>query len=163
MTLDLIRKKTFNFLWQGNTESFVFHLVKWKTLSKPMCYGGWGVKNVFYFGKALSAKSLWRGLLGQGIWKIVIMDKYLRNRSIDEWLRDDQRGSWYMPNMWNNCMSSSSILVKWIAWLPRNGRKVRIGLDPIIGMGWNFKISNSLLNEIHGKGIFYLNKIRSHE
>jgi hypothetical protein len=48
------------------------HLVNWKRIAKPKKTGGWGIKNIFSFGKALAAKSLWRCLMVPGLWHEVI-------------------------------------------------------------------------------------------
>jgi hypothetical protein len=48
----------FNFLWTGKKEKEIIHLVNWKRIAKPKKKGGWGIKNIFCFGKALAAKIL---------------------------------------------------------------------------------------------------------
>jgi hypothetical protein len=63
--LNKIRRRMFSFLWTGKKESI--HLVNWKRIAKPKKIGGWGIKNIFWFGKALATKSLWRCLMVLGL------------------------------------------------------------------------------------------------
>ena len=44
------------FLWSGRNEHNVLPWVKWDHISKPKYLGGWGLKNLVNFAKALSAK-----------------------------------------------------------------------------------------------------------
>jgi hypothetical protein len=65
--LDKIRKLTYNFLWSGCIEKPHFHLCSWDLLAKPKQKGGWGIRNIFHFNRALAANSLWRVLTKEGI------------------------------------------------------------------------------------------------
>jgi hypothetical protein len=56
--LTSIRKICFNYLWKNSVEFLGSHLVAWKQLSKPKSMGGWGLKDLYSFGKAL-AKNLY--------------------------------------------------------------------------------------------------------
>ena len=58
--------------------------------------------------------------------------------------------------MWSNFLNYLSVLAKWLAWCPWNGREIRVGEDPIMGLEDNYKLLASLINELHGKYIFYL-------
>jgi hypothetical protein len=57
------------------------------SLALPKSHGGWGFQNIFLFSKSLAANTLWRVLMGIGIWHDVIMDKYLASTSIIKWYR----------------------------------------------------------------------------
>jgi hypothetical protein len=48
-------------------------------IARPKIYGGWGLKNMDMFGRALAAKSLWRCLTKDGLWNKVVKDKYIHN------------------------------------------------------------------------------------
>jgi hypothetical protein len=54
--LNSIRQRMFSFLWTGKKDKEGMHLISWKRLSKPKKNGGWGIKNIFTFGKALASK-----------------------------------------------------------------------------------------------------------
>ena len=58
--LTKIRKLCFSFLWTASKQSEGIALANWKTLAKPKKLGGWGIKNIDLFSKALAAKTLWR-------------------------------------------------------------------------------------------------------
>jgi hypothetical protein len=65
--LETIRKKCFKFLWYRKIENEEICLVKWKNIAKPKEEGGWGLKNIHFFGNSLAAKSLWRVIKSEGL------------------------------------------------------------------------------------------------
>ena len=69
----------FSFLWFGNAVKEKFHLARWEAIARTKLLGEWGLKNIFFFGKALAAKSLWRGMLGNGLSSSLVKEKYLKN------------------------------------------------------------------------------------
>jgi hypothetical protein len=85
--LDKIRRRSFIFLWSRKREKDNFHLVAWNKIALPKKSGGWGLKNIFEFGKALAAKSLWRCMFSNNLWSIVIKSKYIRCWTLAEWFR----------------------------------------------------------------------------
>jgi len=78
-------------MWSGGKENKYFHLCNFQSLAKPKNVGGWGIKNLDLFNKALAEKWLWRGLSTEGIWKKVIREKYLYVVSIPLWFRLDTK------------------------------------------------------------------------
>jgi hypothetical protein len=60
--------------------------------------GGWGIKNIFFFGKALAAKSLWRCLMVPELWHEVILKKYLRKKTMIDWLEEGRKNQSGIPN-----------------------------------------------------------------
>jgi hypothetical protein len=89
--LNRIRRKMFSFLWSGKKEKEGVHLINWKRIAKPKKTGGWGIKNIFSFGKALAAKSLWRCLMVPGLWHEVTFKKYLKKKTVIEWFRQGRK------------------------------------------------------------------------
>jgi hypothetical protein len=89
-----IRQLIFSFLWSGCSERKRMHLCNWETIARPKKAGGWGLRNLFFFNKALAANTLWRVLTKAGIWHNVIKDKYLPYSSVSTWFRRsiDHRG-----------------------------------------------------------------------
>jgi hypothetical protein len=126
----------FSFVWSGKKDKEGIHLIRWDKLAKPKKLGGWGIKNIFTFGKALAAKSLWRCLMVPGLWHEVIVKKYLRKKSVVAWLRQGNKKWTGGSNIWRALTSSLSIINDWLAWKPGDGRDVRIGIDPLVG-GYN--------------------------
>ena len=49
----------FWFLWSVNKDVQVTPWVRWENIAVPKGLGGWGLKNIFLFAKALSAKGGW--------------------------------------------------------------------------------------------------------
>lgn len=92
------------------------------------------------------------------MWHENIVAKYLKNRPIEEWLRDLKQSKWNISNIWNNCIKYLHVVSNWIAWWPGNGTKISIGKDPILGSKNLFKLSTNILNVLHDKGIFYLSQ-----
>jgi hypothetical protein len=62
-------------------------LSSWKRLAIPKSQGGWGLKNIFMFSKALATKNVWRLVQGFGLWAQVTKDKYISLDSIEEWIK----------------------------------------------------------------------------
>jgi hypothetical protein len=70
-----IRQLIFEFLWSGSKQRRGFHLCKWQEISKPKSLGGWGLRNLYLFYRALSANIFWRVLMKPDIWNKVVKDK----------------------------------------------------------------------------------------
>jgi hypothetical protein len=69
----------FVFLWSGKTEKEKLYLANWDSISGPKAIGGWGLKNIFWFGNPLSLKIIWGVLARNGLWSRIIIYKYLIN------------------------------------------------------------------------------------
>jgi len=96
--LTLLRKLSFKFLWSDYAGNRHFHLCKWQTLTRPKWEGGWGLKNLFIFNKALLACSFWRAISNENFWHRVIKAKYLGSKPLSLWLRQTQHfQSWASP------------------------------------------------------------------
>ena len=76
--LKLIRQKIFHFIWVGAEDNRKVHLENWELLSLSKHSGGWGLRNLYYFGRDLALKSLRRGIFGKGLWNDVLKSKYLK-------------------------------------------------------------------------------------
>ena len=82
----------FSFLWTASKQNDGIALVKWKTLAMPKKLGGWGIKNLDMFTKALAAKTLWRLIQYlEKLWSRVIWAKYCPDGIITEWLRNPNK------------------------------------------------------------------------
>lgn len=51
-------------------------------LSKLRSFGGWGIKDLDLFNLALYAKSMWRGMLDDGLWGKTLRFKYMQRISV---------------------------------------------------------------------------------
>jgi len=72
-----IRKICFHFLWDGNAEKKSYPLVRWSKLAMPKVLGGWGIKNLIWFSKALATKSMLSFIHNDMLWGRVLSSKYL--------------------------------------------------------------------------------------
>jgi hypothetical protein len=151
--LNSIRRRMFSFLWTGKKEKEGMHLINWKNLAKPKKDGGWGIKNIFIFGKALAAKSMWRCLMMPGLWHEVIMKKYLKNKTVEEWFRKGRKKWNGTSNIWRALTSSLNIISDWLVWKPGSGRDIKIGADPMVGSHTFYKLSGNLILSLKEQGI----------
>ncbi|WMV25611.1 hypothetical protein MTR67_018996 [Solanum verrucosum] len=72
--LDVLRRK---FLWEGNSETKKFHLVKWDALIGSKQKGGMEVRNLKTQNQCLMMKWLWRFASSElALWKEVVQLKY---------------------------------------------------------------------------------------
>ena len=76
-----------NFLWGGTSVSKGLHLAKWEMLTWPYAVGGWNIKDLKGFNDALRTQNLWIALIRSGLWSHVLKEKYMRNHSLIDWLR----------------------------------------------------------------------------
>jgi len=48
-------------------------ITKWQSLAWPKEVGEWGLKNIHFFGKAPTMKSLWKLISKERLWRQVII------------------------------------------------------------------------------------------
>ena len=84
--LKVLRKIIFSFLWGSSEGHQKPQLVNWETLSLPIEFGGWDIKNLEWFGISLRLKSMWQLLTGIFFWSIIVAHKYLKNRPLEDWI-----------------------------------------------------------------------------
>jgi hypothetical protein len=75
-------KKSYRFLCSWNKEKEGIPLVKWQAITKPNEMGGWGLKNIYYFGKSLVVKSVWRLIFKDGLWNWILIEKYVEPKLV---------------------------------------------------------------------------------
>jgi len=89
--LNQLRKVMINFLWACNSSKHKMHLTRWESISLPKRKGGWGIKNLMWFRTTLRLKTFWRGIQHGGIWRKVLLAKYLKGITLEEWARQPYR------------------------------------------------------------------------
>jgi hypothetical protein len=159
--LNKIRIIMFNFLWRGNMDSFHFHLCRWDTLAKPKSYGGWGFRNIFHFSKSLATNTLWRVLMGVGIWHEVIKDKYLPSTTIINWLRSPTFNMTTVSKIWGGLLKSIHLITQWLSWIPGSGHLVALGRDKILGLDDRSILSPELVSFLRQNKISVLSQARN--
>jgi hypothetical protein len=131
-------------------------LISREKIAKPKNLVAWGIKNIYSFEKSLAAKSLWRCLMVPGIWHEVILRKYLRKKSLVEWLREGRKKWIGISNIWRALTSSLTIITNWLVWKPGNGRDIRLRDDPLVGAHTYFKLSRNLILSLKAQGIEFI-------
>jgi hypothetical protein len=154
--LKRIRQLIFSFLWMGGSENKHLHLCRWDSIAKPKSVGGWGLRNIFLFNKALASNSLWRVLSQDGIWHRVIIGKYITHLTILSWLRHTTTSPTNASPIWRSLLKFIHIIQHWLCWKPGSSHTIHIGQDAILGLGTSAFLSPGLLNKLHEKHVFYL-------
>jgi hypothetical protein len=85
--LKSLRQLIFSFLWSGSKTNKGFHLCNWASISKPKTLGGWGLRHLPIFHRALLANTFWRILMKPGLWNSVIKAKYYPSFPVHIWIR----------------------------------------------------------------------------
>eukprot|EP01018_Ginkgo_biloba_P023075 Gb_32325 [translate_table: standard] len=128
--LDKIRKLSFRFLWPGNREKEGIPLVKWQVVAAPKASGGWGIKNLHLFGKALAAKFVWRLISSEGLWCQVLSHKYIAPDTVEYWIRTPSQNINGTSIVWKVVVLAFPLVGRWLVWRVGIGRRVCLGLDP---------------------------------
>jgi hypothetical protein len=86
-TLEKIRKICSHFIWSGSGDKFTQPWEKWDLLARPKALGGWGLKNIFLFSKALAAKTGWHLISNNNLWSTSYHQKYIAPETVEDWIR----------------------------------------------------------------------------
>jgi hypothetical protein len=156
LILHRIQQLVFSFLWSGRNKKKKFHMCDWKLIARPKHHGGWGLRNLGSFGRAMTTNTLWRALMQDGLWHRVLKDKYFPFVLVARWLRTitivDVKGS----RTWKHLLKSLHILLHWLAWSLGTWDSILLGKDRILGLGYGSIMSEELITTLNRKGIFYL-------
>ena len=137
--LTKIRKKCFSFLWMARKQAEGIPLVKWRVISLPKVLGGWGVKNLELFCKAIAAKNLWR--LFQNLGSLsgrIILSKYCSGLILTDWIRRPVKTYKNGSIGWKALILAFRLVGNWTTWKKGNGKHVRLGEDSWSREGENF-------------------------
>ena len=157
--LERIRRICFRFLWSGKREDQTTPWVNWKRIAVPKGLGGWGLKDIFLFSKALAAKGGWRLLKSNSLWSRVIKQKYLPNVSLLEWIRNPRKTHLGGSVIWKAIVKSFHLNEDNIAWDVGNGESVLIGKDPWLGSTNQHLLPDDIIEELGHRGITTLNHL----
>jgi hypothetical protein len=150
-----IRQLIFSFLWTGS-KTTGYHLCNWETISKPKKMGGWGLRNLPFFNRALLANTLWRIIMKPGIWSKVIKAKYFPQLPVLFWLRSASERPTVCSQTWKHLLTTLPIILHWLSWAPGNGHLIEVGRDSLLGLGKLAMLSTDLLKHLHQKNLFFL-------
>jgi len=143
--LKILRIRMFNFLWKRSGVSHEMYLCNWERLSLPFSFGGWGIRNIFYFSKSLAASTCWRVLMGEGIWHRVILDKYLYQTSVTNWFRSKTFKKNGLSRIELGLSKVLFLILHGLSWILRDGQSILLGKDRILGLGDRSFLLNNLL------------------
>ena len=107
--------------------------VRWERIARPKALGGWGLKNVFLFSKALVGKVVWRLISTTSLWTTVIHKKYIAPLTLLDWIRIDNKRRSGVSIIWKAIVQSFDLIGKGLAWSIGNGRKFLVGRVPWAG------------------------------
>jgi hypothetical protein len=133
--LEKIRRICARFIWSGTGDKYTQPWEKWESIAMPKALGGWGLKNIFLFSKALAAKACWRLISVSSLWSLVVSQKYISPASIEDWIRTPNKSATNGSIIWKAMISSFSVVGDSLAWRVGKGNHLRIGVDPWPGCG----------------------------
>jgi len=157
--LESYRKVCFRFLWSGKKESQVTPWVRWEKIAQPKEKGGWGLKNIFLFSKALAAKAGWRLLATPSLWQKVMIQKYIAPESVESWIRNPIKNKRGISVIWKAILNSFPIISNKLAWKIGSGEKVRIGVDPWQGGAQRYILPLRIVEALKERGIETLRQL----
>jgi ribonuclease HI len=157
--LEKIRRICARFIWSGTGDKYTQPWEKWENIAMPKALGGWGLKNIFLFSKALAAKSCWRLISVSSLWSLVVSQKYISPASIEDWIRNPNKSATNGSIIWKAMISSFSVVGDSLAWRVGKGNHLHIGVDPWPGCGNSHILLEDLIDQLHRQGIFYLSQL----
>ena len=96
--------------------------------------------------------SLWLSIFWESLWTKFLQTKYFEWLSLVQWIRCGNKSQKGVSNFWNGRIDFFDICGNWLTWMPRNGRSIRLGEDPIIGGPLPFKLYRHLKFCLRAKG-----------
>ena len=75
--LEKIGNLCFIFLWSIRKDHKGLSWIEWKALALPKKYGGWGLKILVLFARALTTKSVWKLIQCTDLWVHIVVQKYI--------------------------------------------------------------------------------------
>ena len=110
--LNKLKSLAFAFLWGSSDNKHKYHLTNWEHLSWPKEFGEWGIKHLNWFSITLRLNNLWMVLHNDGLWHQVIISKYLKNNSVETWLRGKKFQSHGVSTIWKGFL----LTLPWLGW-----------------------------------------------
>ena len=114
------------------------------------------------FRWTLLTKILQRALHGKGIWWEIILDKYLRHMSLEEWYIFCGIISKRSSQIWHILLHVRKWLVGNILWSFGRGDRILIWIDYILGMNNSNHLPSCVLDALHLWVFFFLNQAYRH-
>jgi len=106
---------------------------------------------------------MWRCLMMPGLWHEVMIKKYIKKKTVEEWFRQGRFSRSGSSNLWRALAASLSIITYWLVWKPGSGRDIRIGSDPMAGSHTYYKLSKNLILNLKAQWIEFLTQVGTSE
>ena len=84
-------------------------------------------------------------LRSHGLWHQVLINKYLKNISIVDWLRGKNFLSHGVFVIWRGFLQTLPWLGRDLAWQVGNSNNILLGIDPLVGASNSFSLPTGLL------------------
>eukprot|EP00253_Pinus_taeda_P027835 PITA_27835 len=114
--LEKIRRLCCSFLWAGSNENSVLPWVAWDKIARPKEWGGWGIKWLPEFSLSLAAKSGWRLITVENLWKRVIKRKYIDPMPLEDWIRSQDKKTKHSSVIWKATVEAFFVIKQGLAW-----------------------------------------------
>jgi hypothetical protein len=157
--INMLRRLTSNFLWNGLGKKHSLHLCRWDNLTKPKKAGGWGLKSIFSFNTALLASSLWRAVTIDSIWHRIVIEKYIGSLSLCDWIRLPILQQKRASPFWKGLVAAAPVILHWLRWKPGSCTEIKIGRDKIIGMEGRSILSHALCSKLASSNFLHLAQV----
>jgi hypothetical protein len=99
----------------------------------PKNLGGWGLKYIWIFVKALAAKYLWVFLTKDSLLRRILVDKYVSPGTILNWICRRKKSRVNVSKQWWALTLAFLLIGNFLAWKVGSGSLVRIEQDVILG------------------------------
>ena len=84
---------------------------------------------------------------------MLMKDKYLKGKTMDEWVRLEPKIFSNVSNFWAILVIDFPLLAKCLAWTIGHGKNLKLGLDPWIGGSNLYILSDVLIHDPSIKGL----------
>lgn len=151
------------YLWAGNQDKRIFAWIGWNKIAIPKKWGGWGLKELAIFAKALAGKMGWALLMSQSLWTRLTYHKYIWPLSIIDWARLPAWNKTGISSIWKALLHSLPLIRDNTVWRIRGGSRARIGLDPWAGSGGRHIPPRELVEYLTAREIKVISQITDRE
>ena len=100
---------------------------------------------------------MWMALSGNGIWNRLQQAKYIHKLSLSDWVIKGEHSVVKTSLIWNGFLRLFGWISKTLSWKVGDGKYVKVGIDPVVGMEETYCLSWSLVSYLQDYGINTLN------
>ena len=108
-------------------------------------------------------KNFWYALNTTGIWNQLIRTKYMKDLSVQSWFRNKHFRFNNTSRIWMGFIITLNWIGQGLIWHVGQGTEVRLGVDPIVGLGSSYILPFELRTYLEDYGINTLAQALNHE